>query len=294
MQKDIKKIGAHVSAAGGHHKALERASEIGCNCVQLFSGSPRVWKRPDIASIDTEKLSSNKRSLLVEPIFIHSLYLINLASNKPESVQKSVEALTDELQFDALIEGAGVVVHVGSHQGRGFEAVAPQLIESIGEILKQSPATSHFIIENAASRNGKIGGDLSEIAYLLTALEKQGGYVSSGRLGWCVDTCHAHAAGYNLIAGADEKLGIDLSGTITKLKLWDSLRCIHVNDSKDGLGSYRDRHQNLGEGQIPSEGFQSFLQRTEVASIPLITETPGFDGNGPDAENITRLRAFLQ
>lgn len=289
----LKKIGAHVSAAGGHEKAVERAAEIGCNCLQLFSGSPRVWRRPKLDSIDIKQVFSKQRSLLVEPIFTHSLYLINLASNKPESVQKSIDVLKHELEFDSLLNGAGVVVHVGSQQGRGFDSVKAQIVDAIAQILRDTPLSSRFIIENAASRNGKIGGDLAEIAFLLDELETEGGFVSQSRLGWCLDTCHAHAAGYTLLDTKENDLP-SVTETISELNLWKSLRCIHVNDSKDSAGSNRDRHENIGEGNIPTAAFRSFLQRPEVVPVPLITEAPGFDGNGPDAENITRLRELLK
>jgi len=283
-----RKIGAHVSAAGGHYKALQRAAEIGSNCVQLFSGSPRVWKKPALESIDVDKINSERKKLSVEPIFTHSLYLVNLASDKPEILQKSIDSVLYELQFDALISGAGVVVHIGSHQGRGFAAVESQLVETLAHILERAPKNSRLLIENAASRNGKIGGELTEIARLLNALETRGSFVSQGRIGWCLDTCHAHASGYVIAA---EPRGEHLSAVaqITELDLWPSLCCIHANDSKDTCGSYRDRHENMGEGTIPPADFRAFFARPEVAHIPIITEAPGFDGNGPDRENIKRL-----
>lgn len=286
-----RKIGAHVSAAGGHYKALERAAEIGCNCVQLFSGSPRVWKKPELSTIDVDKIDSKRQELSVEPIFTHSLYLINLASDKAENVAKSSASLMYELEFDALIHGAGVVVHIGSHQGRGFDAVEEQLITTIIDILQKTPTHSKLLIENAASRNGKIGGDLSEIARLLNALEQRAGLVGSGRVGWCLDTCHAHAAGYVLgDAEGSAEGGISLKKAISQLDLWSSLGCVHVNDSKDPLGSNRDRHENIGEGTLPQDDLADFLRLPELTQIPLITEAPGFDGNGPDAENIKRLK----
>ena len=114
-------IGAHVSAAGGPHLALERAAGIGCNCVQLFSGSPRVWQKPALATVDVDKITANKEKYLVSPIFTHALYLVNLASDNPELLAKSIASLQYELAFDSRVGGSGVIVHLGSHQGRGFE-----------------------------------------------------------------------------------------------------------------------------------------------------------------------------
>lgn len=299
-----RKIGAHVSAAGGVEKAIERAAKIGCNCVQLFSGSPRVWTKPDLTRIDPDKIASESSKQNVSPIFTHALYLVNLASDKPELVKKSLDSLKYELQFDALVRGAGVVVHLGSHQGRGFTAVQEQLVTQIDALLRQTPANSRLLIENAASRNGKIGGDLSEISYLLTQLEKQGNWVAQGRLGWCFDTCHAFAAGYNL--GEQFQPGTLSAGqllpdqsplsafqVLSDLGLCDALACIHVNDSKDAFASNRDRHANLGEGTIPQDDLRWLLHRSELMTVPLIMEAPGFDGKGPDAENIHRLKDLL-
>lgn len=279
-----RKIGAHVSASGGVHLAIERAAAIGCNAVQVFSGSPRVWQKPSLATIDQVKIRTNVEKYNVSPIITHGLYLVNLASDNPALLEKSIASLTFELQFDAHIGGAGVVVHLGSHQGRGFEAMKQQVVDAIKTILDATPENSRFLIENAAGQNGKIGGKLEEVAELLNALEEKGQYVSKNRLGWCFDTCHGFAAGY------------DLSTIYTKMVELDlviSLYCIHVNDSRDPFASGRDRHENLGDGLIPPEALKAFLNRKEITAIPLILEVPGLEKLGPDAVNVQRLRAIV-
>lgn len=279
-----RQIGAHVSAAGGPHLAVERAAAIGCNCLQLFSGSPRVWQKPALSIIEPEKIRTNQKKYAIKSIFTHALYLVNLATDNPESLAKSVRSLRYELLFDSRIGGAGVIVHVGSHQGRGFAAMKQQLVTAIAEILESTPADSTFLIENAASQKGKIGGTLEEIAELLVALEEMGAYVSGKRLGWCFDTCHAFAAGYVLT---------EVYGKIEALKLLNSLLCIHVNDSRDPFGSGRDRHENLGDGLIPGDELQTVLNQPELAAIPLILEVPGLEKSGPDAENVRRLKMLI-
>lgn len=278
MSKDSRKIGGHVSAAGGVDKAIERAHAIGANCVQVFSGSPRVWARAPLEKIDLNKLFSKQEELGVSPIFTHALYLTNVASENADLVRKSREALIYDLRFDALVKGSGVVVHLGSHQGRGWEAVKTQTAAVIGEVLAATPPESHFLIENSAGQQGKLCSDLTEIQWLLQQ-------VGSDRLGWCFDTCHGWAAGVayeQMIAQAKD------------LKILDSLRCIHVNGSRDPFGSGRDRHANIGEGEIPDDALAAFLNNPAVNQIPLITEVPGIDGEGPDAENIRRIKALLQ
>ncbi|MBU0974171.1 deoxyribonuclease IV [Patescibacteria group bacterium] len=310
-----RKIGAHVSVSGGLYKAIERASKIGANCVQLFSGSPRVWKRKDLTEFNTLKLFSKQKELAVDPIFIHSLYLINLASNKPELLEKSFNALKYDLEFDSLVKGSGIIVHLGSHQGRGWESAREQVVQQIAGLLSVTPRDSTFLIENSAGQNGKLCSNLEEIRWLMDRVFELGGEKSNflmnmfkKRLGWCFDTCHAHAAGYALGENRNfrvetEKTHIILKNSfmkktaleeITALKLWSTLKCIHVNDSKDDFNSGRDRHANLGEGNIPTEDFIYFLNYKKILKIPLLLEVPGLDKNGPDAHNIAILKDYCK
>lgn len=311
-------IGAHVSASGGLGKAIERAHKIGANCAQIFSGSPRVWKRKDLATVDTDSMFSKQKELGVKPIFTHSLYLANLATDKPELLVKSFNALKYDLEFDSLIKGSGIIVHIGSHTGRGWDAVKEQVAEQIAKLLEVTPKDSTFLIENSAGQKGKLCSDLMEIRWLMDRVvglvglkskleigfvEKDETGESGGvgetseksfenRLGWCFDTCHAHAAGYSLgteMRSLTGKLAIE---EISKLNLWDTLKCIHVNDSRDDFDSGRDRHANLGEGNIPVEDFEYFVNYKEVKGIPLLLEVPGEDKKGPDAGNIKKLQGF--
>lgn len=298
-----RRIGAHVSAAGGLHNAVTKAHDIGCNAVQVFSGSPRIWYKKPVDQVVTKEFYSEKNKYGLSPIITHALYLVNLASDKADSVRKSIDSLTYELTFDAAVQGGGVVVHVGSHQGRGWEASKTQIIESIAEILTNTPDNSRFLIENAAGQNGKIGGNLEEVKELIDELEKKGQWVSKNRLGWCFDTCHAFAAGYYLSDVAPqeglfaaEKIGrgaLSAKQVISDLELWDCLYCIHVNDSRDPFGSGRDRHENLGDGLIPKVDMEHFLNLEQVKKIPLILEVPGIDKEGPDAENVQRLKKIV-
>lgn len=286
-----RKVGAHVSAAGGLDKAIERAKAIGADCVQLFSGSPRVWKKKKLERFDVEKVFSKQKELSVSPIFTHALYLVNLASDKSDLVTKSIDSLMYELSFDALIQGAGVVVHVGSHQGRGWESVKDDVVKRIRQIVEASPKKATFLIENSAGQKGKLHSNLEEIRWTLDELS---GLVKQGRIGWCFDTCHAHAAGYYLGKKSPEKgVGTSAAEEIARLHLWKSLKCIHVNDSKDPFDSGRDRHENIGDGKIPQQDLKHFLNLPQVVKVPIITEVPGLDGKGPDAENIERIRKLL-
>lgn len=275
-------IGAHVSAAGGVDKAIERAATIGCNCVQVFSGSPRVWARPDLSTIDAEKVSSKQKELSIAPIITHSLYLINLASDNPELITKSLKALSYDLSFDALLHGGGIVVHLGSHQGRGWDTVKEQVAKLISQLLEKAPPKAHFLMENAAAKNGKVGGKFEELAWLIDT-------VKSPQLGWCIDTCHSFTAGYAL----DPKAPHSAIEEMERLGLTKHLKCVHVNDSRDPFDCGRDRHANLGEGEIPQADMKAFLNHTFIKDLPLILEVPGEDNQGPDAVNVERLKALV-
>jgi deoxyribonuclease IV len=296
----MRHIGAHVSAAGGIENTPKRAAAIGCNYVQLFSGSPRVWRKSDLANHDIDKLVSEQKKYGVSSIFTHAIYLVNLASDKPELIEKSMMTLEYDLAFDALVKGSGVIVHLGSHQGRGWENVRGQVAAEIKQLLADSPADSTLLIENSAGQNGKLNSDLAEIKWLVDE-------VDSPKLGWCFDTCHAHAAGYALGEEVKVKAGQTslveevknvreetALAAISRLDLWSTLKCIHVNDSRDDFGSGRDRHANLGEGNIPQSELKYFLNYPQVKSIPLLLEVPGAEKKGPDAENVVLLKQLLE
>ncbi|PIR59287.1 MAG: hypothetical protein COU69_00800 [Candidatus Pacebacteria bacterium CG10_big_fil_rev_8_21_14_0_10_56_10] len=285
----MRKIGAHLSAAGGADKAVERAAAIGANCLQLFSGSPRVWARRELETVAFDKVAAKQQELSVAPIFTHAIYLTNLASHKSDLVDKSLRVLKYDLEFNSRLGGSGVVVHLGSHQGRGWPAIRRQVAEVLGRLLADAPRNSTLLIENSAGQQGKVGSDLAEVKWLLDT-------VGSRRLGWCVDTCHAWAAGYYLgksapVSDVEFKSLID---EINRLELWIDLKCVHVNDSRDPFNSGRDRHANLGEGLVPRADLRYFLNQRHLRHLPLILEVPGFDGDGPDARNVELLRRLLR
>ncbi len=281
----MRRIGAHLSTAGGYAKAVDRAVEIGANALQIFSGSPRTWARKPVVVEELQALKKYAEEKDVRPLFVHALYLVNLVSDNTESVRKSKKAIIQELEFGSHFECAGLVVHVGSHQGRGWESVRRGLGVLIQEMLSEAQGAVPFLIENSAGQKGKLHSDLGEIRETFDA-------VKNDRLGWCFDTCHGWAAGYSATGKEGSK---DLFAAFDQYDLWDSLKCIHVNDSRDPFDSHRDRHENIGEGSIPREELEAILNHPKLKDIPIITEVPGFDGNkSPDAENISRLRAIAR
>ncbi len=242
-----------------------------------------MWAR----SLYPSAIASNFRQLAtqhqISPVYIHALYLTNLASDNPELVEKSRAALITDMQNSAAIGSAGVVLHIGSHQGRGWDTVKSQVIETITSVLAATPPNSTLLLENSAGQQGKIGS-FAELSDIISS-------VSSPRLKVCLDTAHAFEAGYNFQTQSGLDMWLDdiaKSIGIAKLEL------LHLNDSKTKLGSGHDQHQNIGDGFIGGDALARLINHPSLAHLPLILEVPGVDGMGPDKENIARVQALLK
>ncbi len=284
----MRRVGAHLSIGGGLHKAVESIVAKGGSALQIFSSSPRMWVSSLPKEEDVARFNQLTKEHDVKPVFIHAKYLVNLASDKQELVEKSKDSLLFDFKVASLIGAEGVVVHLGSHLGRGFGAVKDQLVREIKGILKESQGEVMFLIENAAQKKGKIGYRLEDISQLLQA-------VDSSRLGWCLDSCHAYNAGY--FSGKDwgnTLVGFDIFDEVERLGLVDSLKCLHINDSRDEFDSGRDRHANLGEGEMGVDELKVYVNHSEFKQLPLIIETPGFDGKGPDKKNLDILKTWIR
>lgn len=287
-------FGAHLSIAGGparpdgrsggYEKALERAAAIGANCLQIFSGNPRSFAGPAVLSdVAVQEFKRRAEKLGIAPIYFHAPYLLNLASEEPTG-DLSAKLLIAELSAASRLGVRGSIVHPGSFKKSSGEEKERQyklLIKRLKTILTAAPGDSVFVIENAGTR--KIGRTLEEIAEIVIDVENQ-------RLKVCLDTCHLHAAGYDL--RSKEKLNAFLKEFDQKIGL-ERLECFHVNDSRDPFGSLRDRHENIGEGEVGKEVFKFLLTHPKIKQLPFIIETPGFDDRGPDKKNLDILKAMV-
>ncbi len=276
------KVGAHVSIAKSLDLAIDRAVEIGADCIQIFGSAPQSWQ-PFIFPLEQVDLFMKKKEKFgIGPVFLHAIYLINLASDNPYILGRSIGSLEQYLKFGKIIGAEGVIFHVGSHKGKGFPAVAEQVVEAMRQILLRTEGSGKLILENSAGAGGVIGAKFGELGKLIKA-------VNSPRLAVCLDTAHAFESGYDF----KTKAGLDSS-----LKEFDrqvgleKLSCLHANDSKTSLGSNRDRHANIGEGEIGLAGFKNIVNHPELKDLPLVIETPGFDENGPDLKNMEILRGL--
>ena len=280
------KLGAHLSIAGGYEKAIESIKKIGGNCLQIFSSSPRTWAD---AKIDDDQINiflTEKKKNNIDPIYFHACYLLNLAD--PEIVgKKSIHSLIYELNLAAKMNVKGSIVHTGSFKKmHGDESLAEfdhynSLIKNIQHLLSESPAETYLILENAGNR--KIGKKIDHLAAIISE-------INDSRIRICLDTCHLHASGYDLRSAANFEVFLDEFDQ--KIGL-EKLEVVHMNDSRDAIGTLRDRHENIGEGYVGIEVFKNFLNHPKTKHLPFIIETPGFDDKGPDKKNLDILKSFI-
>lgn len=279
----MRKIGAHVSSSGGISNAIKNTLEIGGNAMQIFAGSPRMWKRSLYKESDSSSFKQLAKDHDLNPVYIHALYLTNLASDNPELREKSRNALITDMANSSAIASAGVVLHIGSHQGRGFESDKDIVVKEIEMVLDQTPPDSILLLENSAGQKGKIG-NFNELNYLLSQLD-------SPRVKVCLDTAHAFESGYAL--NTDEGLELFVKDIKKHISL-DKVELLHLNDSRTPLGSARDIHDNIGEGYLGKIGIEKIINHPDLIQLPLILEVPGFDRKGPDSKNINIVKSLLK
>jgi deoxyribonuclease IV len=278
-------IGAHVSPAGGPANAVERGVERGCRSIQIFNQSPRQWK-PTV--YDDEKVSAFKDAMAesdVEALMIHAVYLVNCASEDKEMREKSLTSLIASLRAGAALGAVAVVLHPGSalKNGGSVDAALKRAAKAIAEALKESEGCA-LHLENTAGAGGTLGRTFEELA---TLIEGAGG---GKRLGACLDSCHLLASGYDIRTAAGLSDVVDEFDRIVGL---DRLGTLHVNDSMTPLGSNRDRHINLGDGELGREGCAAFLSEPRFEGLPCVFEGPGAAGKAVervDIDNAWKLR----
>lgn len=281
-------FGAHVSIAGGLDKALSRAEAIGCTAMQSFATSPRMIKFNPMLPETIEQYKFLREQSKIGVHVFHGVYLINLAHENPAYVNLCIESLVQHQRLAREIGVLGTVFHVGSHKGKGFEAVCETTARAIAQIILQSPPEIWLLLENTAGQSGSIGASFNELL-MLKKIAKQNG-ADTSRLGLGVDTQHAFGAGYNINSGMEvERLIQDIDST------WGlkALKVIHVNDSQVPCGSHRDRHANLGEGEIGIKGLAKIINHPRLSNIPLILEVPGEKKSGPRAQDVAALKALF-
>jgi deoxyribonuclease-4 len=273
-------IGAHLSAAGGLDKAVDRAEAVGAESLQVFTHSPRTWRptKHDPASFD--RFRERRAEVGLAGVLCHALYLCNFAAPDDDVYEKSVAALRNTMQVARAIGADGVVFHVGSHLGSGFEAGLERVVPAMEQVLDLSSDETWLLMENSAGTGGTIGRSIEELATLHERLGRH------PRLGVCLDSCHLYASGVDVTDPATLDTMLDELDSSIGL---DRLRALHVNDSEAPLGSNRDRHANILEGLL-DERLGVFLGNPRLQGLPAVLEVAGPDKKGPDEHEIRKAK----
>ena len=271
-------IGAHVSTSGGLVKAWERGVELGCDAIQIFNQSPRMWRPTNYKDRDLAEFRARMADGPISSVVIHAVYLINAASKDPEIRKKSLASLTHALRVGDAIGADGVVFHPGSTVGESHAEALERVGEAIRHVLAESESCP-LLLEDTAGAGNTLGRDLPELARLI---ELGGG---GDRLGVCLDCCHMYASGYDIRTA--DKLAEVIDDCVSVVGL-GRVRCLHVNDCATPLGANRDRHALLPDGELGSRGLAAFLSEPRFDDLPALLE--GGSGQGANAQQVQLAR----
>ncbi|MEM0118290.1 MAG: deoxyribonuclease IV [Conexivisphaerales archaeon] len=258
-------LGVHVSISGSIDLAVDRALTLGCTTFQMFTRNPQGWKYAELAEESVKLFKSKLKKSNIKVAVDHMPYLPNLSSPVDSIYQKSLEALTVELRRADSLNLQELVVHLGSHMGKGLAYGQRRLAEAVRKALNEAEPSCHLLLENMSGQKNAVGASIDDLSKIMKLIG------DDERVGVCLDTCHLYAAGYDITTESGiDKLLEDFDSMIGI----DRLRVVHLNDSKGELGSGLDRHENIGKGYIGKKGFKNILAREEITSKPLILETP--------------------
>jgi deoxyribonuclease-4 len=259
------RAGAHMSIAGHIYESVDRAVSYGCDCMQIFSRSPRTWRVKELTDEDAAEFRRRRQHAGIDPVVVHIPYLVNLCSPDEALYARSISEFAADLQRSARIEADYFVSHVGSHKGSGPEQGLQRIATALREILERGHGQVQVLLENTAGSANSMGHTFQQLQDIIEAV------ALPGRLGICLDTAHAIEAGYDLAT----REGLDR--TLADLDRWvgiEHLKIIHANDSKTELGSHLDRHEHIGKGHIGLEGFRNIVNHPLLRGLPFILETP--------------------
>jgi deoxyribonuclease-4 len=273
-------FGAHVSVAGGIGNAVERGVEAGCDAIQVFTQSPRMWRHTAHPAEELARFRERRAETRIASVVCHALYLVNLASPDREIRAKSLEALRATVETATAIEADGVVFHVGSHLGSGFQSACRRVVPALRSLLELTTDTTWLLMENSAGAGGTIGRSVDELEILFDRLD------GHPRLGFCLDSCHWWVSGVDVTDPATLAAAVaDIDARVGLARL----RALHVNDAAAALGSNRDRHASIGEGEM-GDGLGVFLAQPAFQRLPAILETAAPGAHWPDADELRRFR----
>lgn len=281
------RIGIHLSTSGGVYKAAERAREIGANTFQIFSSSPRMWRPARLEPSHCEQMRRLRRKYDCFPLVIHTSYLVNLCSQSDEVLQKSIGAFRGEVERALALGAEYLVLHPGSWRGLTREAGLERAAESIARAVEGIPLDDcdfRILIENTAGAEYSLGGSLEQVAQLVEKLRPV------APVGACLDTCHCHVAGYDLVSEGGYEETVALIGNTVGLEM---VRVWHMNDAKAARGSKLDRHEHIGRGTMGLEPFRRLVNDPRFAHCAFVAETP-VDEPEDDRRNVETMLGLVE
>jgi len=274
-----------MSIAGGLHKAFDRGLQARCNTIQIFLKNSNQWKAKALSEEDRVLFQEAQRESGISPVLAHDSYLINLASPDPALYQKSLDAFVEEMKRANFLGVPYLVLHPGAHTGAGAGAGIQRVAKALNFALRQADPPVSILLENTAGQGSSLGSRFEELAAILDRIAEK------DRVGFCLDTCHAFAAGYEIrtddgyaqtMRAFDRLIGIE------------KIRAFHVNDSRKDLGSRVDRHCHIGKGFLGLNAFRLLVNDARFAAIPKILETPKGEGAREDRRNLATLRRLIR
>ncbi len=276
-------IGFHVSIAGSIDLAVDRALEAECTAFQIFTRNPRSWNYKPLREEEVGAFSEKRHRAGFKKVVVHMPYLPNLASPVKSVIKKSRSSLAAEVGRCGSLGVDYLVVHLGSHMGKGSLVGVRNVVDACNEALEANPNSTSILLENTAGQKNSVGARFEELRMMLDGVKQ------AERIGICLDTCHLFTAGFDIStsAGADEALGL-----FDKTVGLERLKVVHLNDSKGALGSNLDRHEHIGMGRIGETGFRTLLHHSAINRLPLLMETPQ-DERRSDADELTYVRALI-
>jgi deoxyribonuclease-4 len=282
----VRRIGVHLGTAGGASNAVERAREIGANTFQIFSSSPRMWKAPKVDVAQAARMRELRAKLDVGPLVIHTSYLVNVCSQTEDVRKKSVDAFRGEIER-ALAWGAEyLVLHPGSWKGltrdEGLKLAAESITKAIEGLAWQGTGFE-MLIENTAGAEFSLGGSFEQVAELVARLR------ATAPVGVCLDTCHTHVAGYDLVTAEGYEETVKLAAATVGL---DAVKVWHCNDAKAERGSKLDRHEHIGQGTMGVEAFRRLVNDERWGHCAFVAETP-VDEPGDEERNVRVLKSLV-
>lgn len=277
------KLGLHLSIRESIARVIPRAVEKGCNTFQMFSRNPRGWHSKELERSRIDDFRRRLKESEIWPVFIHTPYLLNLASPKKDVYRRSLKALMEELHRAEKLGVPYVVTHLGSHLGYGKKGGFQRIVDAINNSFAKVENDVTLLLENTAGTRNSMGSSFEDVRDILSRIHDR------KRVGVCFDTCHAFAAGYDLVSNGAVKHTFSRFESVIGLE-W--LKLVHLNDCKSGFGSKLDRHEHIGMGRIGERGFRNML-RSDLGSRPLILETP-IDGRRSDLENLDKVRELAR